>query len=62
VGRALVNAMQALLVDAHAREANRDTQRRRVLPHTGYGSEVSTVNRLAPGIDLRCMAMSKALS
>ena len=64
VGRMLMNAMEALLLDASAREARLNATLNGVAFYRspGYRNEVPTLNRVATGIDLPCVAMSKPLN
>jgi ribosomal protein S18 acetylase RimI-like enzyme len=64
IGRTLTNAMEALLLDASAREARLNATLNAVAFYRslGYRNEVPTLNRLPSGIDLPCVAMSKPLS
>jgi ribosomal protein S18 acetylase RimI-like enzyme len=63
VGRALMSAIEALLMDASAPEARLNATLNAVAFYRslGYGNEVPTVNQLPSGIDLPCVAMSKRL-
>jgi ribosomal protein S18 acetylase RimI-like enzyme len=63
IGRALTNAIEALLLDASALEARLDATLNAVAFYCslGYGNEVPAMNRLPSGIDLPCVAMSKRL-
>jgi GNAT superfamily N-acetyltransferase len=64
VGRTLMNAMEALLLDASASEARLNATLNAVAFYRslGYRNDIPTLNRLASGIDLPCVAMSKPLN
>lgn len=64
VGRALMSAMEARLLDASAGEARLNATLNSVAFYRslGYRNEVPTLNRLPSGIALPCVEMSKPLN